>query len=106
MTRWLGANVAFRNKVEAAEAAAEVRCVTRLTQAIDQGDTASARWWLERRRPDDWKKREETAIVGKDGGPVQVKSDFDFNGFSAVFREVAAGRDDGPATPDTDGPDE
>lgn len=72
MSRWLGRNAAFRHAVEQAEAHAEVFCVTKLHQAIQEGSTADARWWLERRRHEDWRKREEHQLTGKDGAPLPI----------------------------------
>lgn len=54
MTRWMAANVAFRNEVLQAEAEAEMLCIRTLRGAITEGDVKAAQWWLERRRSEDW----------------------------------------------------
>ena len=54
LRRWLARSVEFRASVAKAEAEAELRCTSIVTKAVIDGDVASARWWLERRRPSDW----------------------------------------------------
>lgn len=49
---------------------------------------------------------QQLELSGHVGITAEHKGEFDFNGFSAVFREVAAGRGDGSTTPDADGPDQ
>lgn len=60
--QWLIDNETFRDEVVAAEAEAEARCVGILSKAVRDGDTQSARWWLERRRSDDWGRRERIDV--------------------------------------------
>jgi hypothetical protein len=54
LERWQRSFVGFRRAVEAAEAAAEVRVVGRLINAVGEGDIAAIKFWLERRRPEHW----------------------------------------------------
>lgn len=56
----------------AAEDEAEVRLVTQWASAASE-DWRAARDLLARRHPDRWKERREDALVGEDGGAVQVK---------------------------------
>jgi hypothetical protein len=55
--RWLEEDAAFRDAVEKAEAEAEMHCVTIIRKAADENWTAAA-WWLERKFPDNWGRRE------------------------------------------------
>ena len=42
-----------------------------LIKSMQDGDTSSARWWLERRRRDKYATRQE--VTGSDGAPVTVR---------------------------------
>lgn len=63
LRRWMANSVEFRGAIEQAEAHAELRCSTTIVDAIVEGDTANARWWLERRRPQDWGKVDRVEIT-------------------------------------------
>ena len=60
--RWLEGDAAFRTQVERAEAEAEVRMLTRVAQAANGGDWKAAAWWLERRLPADYGRRERIEL--------------------------------------------
>lgn len=72
---WAKDNATFHDELLQAEAQAEIRIATKLVRAIDEGDTAAARWWLERRRPEDWRKREELQLTGggSQSNPVRIE---------------------------------
>ncbi len=59
LSRWVTTFVDFADRVRKAEAAAEVQCLAVIRQGIRNGDTADAKWWLERRRPDDYARRDK-----------------------------------------------
>jgi hypothetical protein len=61
----------FRQAVIAAENHAEMGMVS----AVNVGaltDPKHAEWWLERKFPDRWGRKERIELTGKDRGPVQV----------------------------------
>lgn len=60
--RWMTKFATFRNAVLQAEAQAEVRATITLRQA-GEGDWRAALAWLERRRHEDWGKRDKLEIV-------------------------------------------
>jgi len=66
----------FSEQVEKAEADAEVRFVTKVASASEETWQAAA-WWLERRRPDDFKQQHAQHISGN----VQV-------GLAELMREA------------------
>lgn len=61
--RWLDDDPDFRAAVDHAEAKAEVRYVTRVAQAVAEGDWHAAAWWLERRRPADFGRRDRVEMT-------------------------------------------
>jgi hypothetical protein len=61
--RWLDDDAEFKAAVENAEAKAEVRFVTRVAQAVAEGDWHAAAWWLERRRPTDYGRRDRVEMT-------------------------------------------
>ena len=67
-----GAYSEFRKAIKEAESAAEIRNVALIQKAAQETWTAAA-WWLERRKPDDWARRETRRIEGHDGGPVKTQ---------------------------------
>jgi transposase-like protein len=62
----------FSAQVDQAEAEVEVRCVAQIAKSINEGNTADAWKWLERRRHDDWRERKtvDAAVTGPGGGPI------------------------------------
>ena len=66
----------FCNAVKKAEEEAETLYVERIATAAAQGNWTAAAWWLERKMPEAWGKRDKLHLeqTGKDGGPVEVKT--------------------------------
>lgn len=54
--RWIESNVTFSDAVKVAEATAEVGHVQCVAQAAMKGNWTASAWWLERRRPKDWRE--------------------------------------------------
>jgi hypothetical protein len=61
--RWMERAAAFRNAVIQAEAQAEVRAVITIRQAYDAGSWQAALAWLERRRHQDWGRKDRVEII-------------------------------------------
>jgi hypothetical protein len=76
LSRWMkkpGAKfVAFRRAVLEAERAAEIRAVALVMKAAAE-DPNHAKWWLERKFPERWGRRERHELMGEGGGPVRVE---------------------------------
>ena len=62
LRRWLAGNEEFRAALEKAEAEAETRFVRQIERAVTDGTWQAAAWWLERRRPGDWGRRERIDV--------------------------------------------
>jgi len=82
VVRWRRSFAGFAASYTHAQAIAELRCVATIQKAATDGDWKAALAWLERRRPEDWGKKEtiKVAEVGsseavlveqKDGGEVK-----------------------------------
>jgi len=71
--RWLAADGMFRDAVVKAEADAEARFLGVIAKAAHDGTWTAAAWWLERRRHEDYRKREGVEITGRDGGPIESR---------------------------------
>ena len=68
---WQARDLDFLDAVKKAEGDAEVRMVAQIAQAAQTGTWQAAAWWLERRRPDDYGRRERLdAHVQSDGRTV------------------------------------
>lgn len=74
--RWLNEDQEFRETVERAEAQAEARFVAQVESAALGGTWTAAAWWLERRRPADYARRDKVdsrvELSGPNGGPVET----------------------------------
>jgi hypothetical protein len=63
----------FREAVEKAKAAAEVRDVILIDKAAQDGSWQAAAWKLERKFPNKWGRVQRTEITGADGGAIKVE---------------------------------
>lgn len=62
-------------EIEKAEAEAEATYSAIVAQAAaDPKNWTAAAWWLERRHPADYAKRERVEMTGKDGGPIDHRN--------------------------------
>jgi hypothetical protein len=59
---WLARYGTFRDAVMQAEAQAELRATVTIRQAYDAGDWKASLAWLERRRAEDWSRRDRLEI--------------------------------------------
>jgi len=55
---WLKVDPTFSEAVQKAEADAEVRHVANIAKAAGEGSWQASAWWLERRRYEEWKRRD------------------------------------------------
>ena len=63
---------AFRAAVIEAEKGAELRAVALVIKAAG-ADAKHAEWWLERKFPSRWDRKDRHEFTGKDGGPISHK---------------------------------
>ena len=63
LTTWLHRYPAFLAAVEKAEADAEVAMVANIRKAVMDGTWTAAAWWLERRRHQDWGRKDRLDLV-------------------------------------------
>lgn len=61
--RWILRYAHFAADVRAAESKAELVHVEAIRHAAADGDWRASAWWLERRYPDDWGRRDKVEIV-------------------------------------------
>lgn len=61
--RWLVRFADFADVVKKAEADAEVRHVANIAKASQDGVWQASAWWLERRRPDDYGRRDRVEFT-------------------------------------------
>lgn len=82
----------FRQAVKDAEAQAEVRNVALIQQAAQAGTWQASAWYLERRYPARYGRRDRLEHSGPDGGPIkqQVVGDDQRAEVTAIIAELAA----------------
>jgi hypothetical protein len=90
----------FAEAVREAEATAEIRNVGKIQQASEKNWRAAA-WWLERRHPQEWGRKNQTIQTGADGGQIAVQEiPFDLTKLTdheyEVFKTLVAKIDTGP----------
>jgi transposase len=61
--RWLLRFAQFAQAIQKAEADAEVRHVANIAKAAADGVWTASAWWLERKRPDEWGRRERVDLT-------------------------------------------
>lgn len=67
---------AFEAAVEEANAKATIKNIRFVQQAATAGVWQASAWWLERRFPDEWGRKERHELTGADGGPISVAEFF------------------------------
>ena len=103
--RWIEDDEEFRELVEDAEAEAEVLMVARIQDAAATGTWTAAAWWLERRRNQEWGRKDRLVHQGDREEPIQHQHEvvheaaelFDQKVMSWLERAAAAERE--PAEP-------
>lgn len=68
--RWMQRYGSFAAAVQKAEADAEVRHVANIAKAAQDGTWTASAWWLERRRHEEWGRKDRHELTGKDGEPL------------------------------------
>jgi hypothetical protein len=63
LERWMKRYVEFDEAVKDAEARAEVGHVANIAQAARNGNWTASAWWLERRRYQDWGRKDKLEII-------------------------------------------
>jgi hypothetical protein len=63
LNNWLNRYSDFRQAVEKAEASAEVGHVLNIKLAATKGNWTASAWWLERRRHEDWGRKDRLEII-------------------------------------------
>jgi hypothetical protein len=66
---WIRTTAGAREEMDKAKADRDERLVRSL-YAKAQDDPQLAKYWLERRRPDEWAQNSRIEVTGKDGGPI------------------------------------
>jgi len=66
-------SVDFCRQVMEAEKAAEIRNVAFVMKAAEE-DPKHAEWWLERKHPERWGRKERHELTGAGGGALQVET--------------------------------
>jgi hypothetical protein len=61
--RWMAKYAEFAAAVKDAEARAEVGHVANIAQAARSGNWTASAWWLERRRHQDWGRKDKIEII-------------------------------------------
>ena len=63
MADWIERYRDFRDAIENAEARAEIGHVANIAQASRNGNWTASAWWLERRRHQDWGRKDRLEII-------------------------------------------
>lgn len=61
--KWLASSSTFFDAVTKAEAEAEVAHVANIAQAATMGNWTASAWWLERRRHQEWGRKDRVEII-------------------------------------------
>lgn len=98
--------VEFAEEVQKAEADAEIIRLARLNKAGADGSWQADAWWLERKNPEKWGKKDRTQmeITGADGGPITVQASLGadpaaIGALAAILADRHASRQDPLAPP-------
>ena len=85
--------------IEKAEAEAEATYSFVIAQAAtDPKNWTAAAWWLERRHPQEYGKREHVEMTGKDGGPIDHRdvstlTDYEKSALAEAIRDHLRSQD-------------
>ena len=71
--RMLAGDATLATEVEKAEDQAKGTYEAVIAKAVDKNWQAAA-WWLERRHPAEYARREKVEMTGKDGGPIESRT--------------------------------
>lgn len=83
---------AFRDAIEKAQADAETRNVALIAKAAQEGTWTAAAWWLERKYPERWGRKERHEVTGKDGKDLVIRvvyADVDIDTTAPTFSAAA-----------------
>lgn len=83
----------FKTAIEKAEDEAEAAMVDQIGKAADSGTWTAAAWWLERRRYQDWGRRDRLEHSGKDGEPIEQRVTLVWSDVSRAGGSVDAEQD-------------
>ena len=62
----------FADAIQKAQADAETRNVALIAKAAQEGTWTAAAWWLERKYPERWGRKDRHEVTGKDGEPFSI----------------------------------
>ncbi len=71
---YLRSSLEFLEAVKKAEADAEVRHVANIAKASNDGNWTASAWWLERRRYQEWGRKDRHEHTGAEGGPIEFSN--------------------------------
>lgn len=71
---WLARYPDFSDAIKRAEADAEVRHVANIARAAQEGTWTASAWWLERRHPQDWGRKDRVEHSGDAERPIVVRT--------------------------------
>jgi len=87
--RWMDDDATLRDDVEKAEADAETRFLGNIAKAAADGTWTAAAWWLERRRYEEYRRR-DSANVRVTNGVEPEAVDVDADTVAAIERYIAS----------------
>ena len=64
--------VEFLEAIQKAQADAETRNVALIAKAAQDGTWTAAAWWLERKYPERWGRKDRHEVTGKDGNDITI----------------------------------
>ena len=79
----------FADAIQKAQADAETRNVALIAKAAQEGTWTAAAWWLERKYPERWGRKERHEVTGRDGGDMMIRvvyADVDIDTTAPTFR--------------------
>jgi hypothetical protein len=102
---WMDADREFKESIEKAECEAAVHYTSIIISAADKKNWQAAAWWLERKRPDDFGRKDRTVIAGDKENPLQVEAKIEHKLDAGTIKTALdILRDAGMLEPPTDEP--